>query len=197
MNRNIIIVLIVIVLIILGGLLVFSHNNIKSDTQINFLGNTSLKNGASVNFELVDAQGKALADKEISIRFESPQGTEKYSITTDSNGRGSLVINNESLGKYNLSVSFAGDDKYNSCSANETITITDETSQSNDYSSSYQTSSSYATTESSSSSSGLSYDEELNVNYDSNGRIVGGQNDGADYEYIKNNRPNIVDGSLE
>jgi len=35
------------------------------------------------------------------------------------------------------------------------------------------------------------------VNYDSNGRVVGGQNDGASYEDLKNNRPNIQDGNLE
>ncbi len=195
MNKNIIIALIVIVLIILGGLLVFSHNSIKYDTQIKFLGNNSLKNGDSVSFELVDAQGNALAGQDISITFESPQGTEKYTIKTDDQGKGKLVIQNETPGNYNITVSFNGDDKYNGCSADERITIIEDYQQSGDYTSSYQTSSSYSSD--SSSSSGLSYDSELNVNYDSDGRIVGGQNDGMDYEYIKNNQPNVVDGNLE
>jgi hypothetical protein len=195
MNKNIIIALIVIVLIILGGLLVFSQNNIKTDTQIKFLGNTSLKNGQSVSFELIDAQGNALAGKELNIVFESPNGTEKFTIETDSEGRGSLVINNESSGTYNITVSFDGADKYNACSANETITLIDDALQGTNYSNTYQSSSSYSTT--ASSSSGLNYDDDLNVKYDSNGKVVGGQNDGADYEDLKNNRPNVVDGNLE
>jgi hypothetical protein len=43
----------------------------------------------------------------------------------------------------------------------------------------------------------VNYDSELNVNYDSNGRVVGGQNDGASYESLKNNQPEVdEDGNL-
>ena len=195
MNRNIIIVLIIIFLVILGGLLVFSQNTAKSDTQITFSGNTSLKNGDSINFTLKDAQGNALANQNISILFEGNGNVEKYSIITDSQGKGSLVINDESSGNYTISVSFAGDDKYNSCSATQKITIGEESTANTDYSSS--NSASYSTgdssySSSSSSSSNVNYDSELNVNYDSNGRVVGGQNDGASYEELKNNQP-VVD----
>lgn len=203
MNKNILIALIIIVLIILGGLMVFSHNNVKSDTQIKFLGNNTIKSGDSVNFELTDAQGKALSGKDVSIKFESPHGTEKYTIKTDSQGRGSLVVKNETAGQYNITVSFNGDDKYNSCSADKTINLIEGTSQNANNTASYQNSGSNTASDSSSSasssssSSGLSYDSELNVNYDSDGVIVGGQNDGLSYDYIKNNRPNVVDGNLE
>ena len=199
MNRNIIIVLIIIVLVILGGLLVFSQNTAKSDTQITFSGNTSLKNGDSINFTLKDAQGNAIANQNISILFEGNGNVEKYSIITDSQGKGSLVINDEGSGNYTISVSFAGDDKYNSCSATQKITVGEENTANNDYSSS--NSASYSTSDSSysssSSSSNVNYDSELNVNYDSNGRVVGGQNDGASYESLKNNQPVVdEDGNL-
>ncbi len=199
MNRNIIIVLIIIVLVILGGLVVFSQNTAKSDTQITFSGNTSLKNGDSINFTLKDAQGNAIANQNISILFEGNGNVEKYSIITDSQGKGSLVINDEGSGNYTISVSFAGDDKYNSCSATQKITVGEENTANNDYSSS--NSASYSTSDSSysssSSSSNVNYDSELNVNYDSNGRVVGGQNDGASYESLKNNQPVVdEDGNL-
>jgi hypothetical protein len=43
----------------------------------------------------------------------------------------------------------------------------------------------------------VNYDSELNVNYDSNGRVVGGQSDGASYEELKNNQPQVdEDGNL-
>ena len=202
MNRNIIIVLIVIVLIILGGLVAFSLNTAKEDTQITFLGNTSLKNGDSVDFILKDAKGNALANQNVTILFEGNGDVERYSVITDNQGRGSLVLNDEDSGNYTITVSFAENDKYNGCSATQKITLGEESQTTSDYSASSYDSSSYSTSTSSSSSSSsgseLTYDSELNVNYDSNGRVVGGQNDGASYEDIKNNHPQIgEDGGLE
>ncbi len=202
MNKNIIIVLIVIFLIILGGLLVFSQNTAKLDTQITFSGNISLKNGDSIDFVLKDAQGNVIANQNISILFDGNGNVQKYSIITDSQGKGSLVLNNENSGNYTITVSFKGDEKYNGCSATQKITIGEEIHENSDYStsSSNYNSSSQTTNDRSysSSSSELNYDSDLNVNYDSNGKIVGGQNDGASYEYIKNNKPQISeDGGLE
>ena len=202
MNRNIIIVLIVIVLIILGGLVAFSLNTAKADTQITFSSNTSLKNGDSVDFVLTDAQGNAIANQNVTILFEGNGDVERYSVITDNQGRGSLVLNDEDSGNYTITVSFAENDKYNGCSATQKITLGDVSQPTSDYSASSYDSSSYSTDTSSSSSSSsgseLTYDSELNVNYDSNGRVVGGQNDGASYEDIKNNHPQIgEDGGLE
>ncbi len=202
MNRNIIIVLIVIVLIILGGLVAFSLNTAKADTQITFSSNTSLKNGDSVDFVLTDAQGNAIANQNVTILFEGNGDVERYSVITDNQGRGSLVLNDEDSGNYTITVSFAENEKYNGCSATQKITLGEESQTASDYSASSYDSSSYSTSTSSSSSSSsgseLTYDSELNVNYDSNGRVVGGQNDGASYEDIKNNHPQIgEDGGLE
>ena len=202
MNRNIIIVLIVIVLIILGGLVAFSLNTAKADTQITFSSNTSLKNGDSVDFVLTDAQGNAIANQNVTILFEGNGDVERYSIITDDQGRGSLVLNDEDSGNYTITVSFAENEKYNGCSATQKITLGEVSQPTSDYSASSYDSSSYSTSISSSSSSSsgseLTYDSELNVNYDSNGRVVGGQNDGASYEDIKNNHPQIgEDGGLE
>lgn len=204
MNRKILIILIVIVLIVLAGIISYSQLYVKSDTQINFLSNSSLKNGDSVQFELIDAQGNPLVNQEISILFETPNGTESYSVVTNDAGKGSLLLNDEDSGVYNITVGYAGDKDHNNCSATQSITIGDPTQQNTNSTSNYDGStanyqsadSSYATT-SSSSSSGLSYDSDLNVQYDSNGRIVGGQNDGADYNYVKNNPQSVVDGNLE
>lgn len=204
MNRKILIILIVVVLIVLAGIISYSQLYVKSDTQINFLSNSTLKNGDSVQFELIDAQGNHLVNQEISISFETPNGTESYSVVTNDAGKGSLLLNDEDSGVYNITVSYAGDKDHNNCSARQSITIGDSTQQNTNSTANYDSSaanyqsadSSYATT-SSSYSSGLSYDSDLNVQYDSNGRIVGGQNDGADYNYVKNNQPTIRDGNLE
>ena len=185
LNKKIIIALIIIVLIVLGGLIVFS-SGIKSDTQINFLSNNSLKNGDQVQFELKDAQGNALANQAISIIFEGNGEKQNFSITTDSQGKGGLLLSEQADGNYTITVSYGGDDKHNGCSANQTIKISGETSDSLSQN-----------VQSSTASTNMNYDEELNDYYDSNGKIVGGQNDGADYNYIKNHPPTIVNGSLE
>ncbi|WP_407376774.1 hypothetical protein [Methanobrevibacter sp.] len=205
MNRKIIIALIVIVLIVLVGLVSFSQG-IKVDTQINFLSNTSLQNGDSVEFELVDAQGNKLSDQQIDIKFETSEGVQNFTIKTDSQGKGSLVLNDQNDGNYTITVTYAGDNDHNNCSAREIITIGDVTSatasDAGGQTSSYTSDSSAAqTTDSSSSaqssSSDLSYDSDLNVYYDSNGVIHGGQNDGANYNDVKNNPQQVdEDGSL-
>lgn len=201
MNRNIIIALIVIFLIILAGIIVFAQTNVKTDTKINFLSNASLKNGESVEFQLLDSQGKPLTNQNVNISFGHNGKIEHYSITTDQEGKGALRINNEESGNYSVNVNYGGDGKHNPCSASQNIKIGDEpvengsSSTSSSGNAGNQSSSASTTSDSSSqSSSSLHYDSELNVKYDSNGKVVGGQNDGANYEDIKNNRPQIDEG---
>ena len=182
MNRKIIIALIIIVLIVLGGLIVFS-SGIKSDAKINFLSNTSLKNGDQVEFELIDAQGDVLPNQNITITFEGNGQKQSFTITTDSQGRGGLLLNEEASGNYSISLSYDGDGKHNGCSAHQAITIKEDIAES-----SYSETDSYY-----SSSSSSNYEQTSN----SNGVIEGGQNDGLDSEYINTHKPNIVNGSLE
>lgn len=183
MKRKIIIALIIIVLIILAGLISFS-TGVKSDTQITFLNNASLENGDQVEFELKDAQGNVLADQEVSITFEGNGEKQNFTITTDSQGRGALVLNDEEDGNYTITVNYDGDEKHNGCSANQLITIGDASKSSDSSQSTSYTSYSQKTTDNGQSSN-------------SNNVIQGGQNDGLDADYINNNQPTIVNGSLE
>lgn len=190
MYRKILITLIIIVLVVLGAMIVLSNGNSNTDTQINFLSNKTLKNGDSIEFQLKDSQGNALANQNLKIKYTSSTGeSQNFTITTDSQGKGSLVLNEQENGNYTIIVTYDGDNNYKGCSASQTITIGDESAQSND--STQSTSQSTGSTASSSSqasssSSDLKYDSELNVYYDSNGIVRGGQSDGASYDYIKN-----------
>ena len=184
MSRKIIIALIVIVLIVLAGLLVFS-SGIKTDTQITFLSNNTLKNGDEVQFELVDAQGNVLANQNIYITFEGNGEKQNFTITTDSQGRGGLLLNEQADGNYSINVSYAGDDKHNGCNASQMIKIGEGTPEIT------------ISDSTGNSSSTLNTGDEQTETSNSNGVIEGGQNDGLDYDYINNNKPNIVNGSLE
>lgn len=194
MNRKIIVALIIIVLIILGGLIVFSQNNIKMDTQINFLSNTSLENGDSVEFELIDAQGNPIENQNITIAFQTSEGIENYSIITDSQGRGSLVLNDQGSGSYNITLNYGGDDRHNGCSAKQSITIgyEEESDTSGDYTDYSYSTTSYDSSNDYSSSSDVSYDTSSETTYDSSQ---------SDSEYqagqSSDSVPDTSDGNLE
>lgn len=195
MNKKIIIAILIIILIAIVGIFAFGNTS-KADTQINFLNGTAFKNGESIEFQLNDANGNPLANQEVTITFGANGNSQNYTVVTDSEGKGALLLNDEELGEYNITVTYAGDDGHNGCVASQTITITDEdtpSDSSNDSESSAPSQDSNNTQSSDPSQSDLNYDSDLNVHYDSNGKIVGGQNDGMDYDDLKNNPPQVDD----
>ena len=121
MNKNIIIVILVVLIIALGAFFVLGQNN-KVNTEIKIINNETFQNGEQLQIELKDAQGKAVSGQMLNISFNN----QKYSITTDQNGKVYLNFNGLSAGKYDVEANYSGNDKYNGCSAKESITITDE-----------------------------------------------------------------------
>lgn len=195
MDRKIIIALIIIAIIVLVGLISFS-SAIKTDTQIDFLTGSSLKNGDQIQFELKDAQGNALSNQKIIITFGSKYGKQNFTITTDDQGKGRLILQNETSGNYSISVNYEGDIKHNGCTANKNITIKDENSESSN-NSDYETSTQSTSDSSYSYTSDSSSNSESNEGSDSNGVIESGQNKGVDSEYLKTHQQRVVDGNLE
>ncbi len=198
-NNNIIIIALIVIVLIVLGVFVFTHlpsasHDGKMNTQIDFLSQSTLKNGEAVQFLLKDEQNNALGTQNITITFVENGVNQTYSVITDNEGKASLVLNNENPGSYDVIVSYNGTAKYNGCSAKQTITIeegTAETTESSDSSSSPVQSNSSAGTamyngNSSSSSAELYYDSQYNFYYDQNGIIRGGQNDGYSADYIRN-----------
>lgn len=195
MYKKILIVLIIIVLLVLGGLIAFTNSNGNeiSDTRINFLGNKTLKNGDSIEFELTDLKGNSIANQDLKITFAPSEGeAQNFTITTDSQGKGALVVNEQADGNYTVTVTYAGSENYKGCSASQTFKIGEANTE--------HTNSTYTASQSSGQSSGsssdLSYDSELNVHYDSNGIIRGGQNDGVSYQEAKNGPKVDEEGNL-
>ena len=204
MNKNIIIAILIIIIIAVVGAFVFSQQQHAPDgkinTQINFLSQTTLKNGDQVQFELKDAQGAVIAGQTVTISYDDGSGNvQNYTVNTDQNGKGYLTISGEDAGKYTVTVSFAGNSKYNACTAKQTITIEDGTSDAEETVSQNSTANTvmYNNNSGSSSSSGNSsgsssqsyYDANLNVYYDSNGKVIGGQDPGASIYELRTLEP--------
>lgn len=200
MNRNhVIIAAIILVLVVLVGIFAFVQPHTsqggKENTQITFLSKENLKNGEAVEFELKDGQNP-IAGQNITIKFVEDGENQTYSIITDNNGKGALVLNDEAPGSYDVTVSYNGTARYNGCSATQKITIEEGTAETSDSSSTESSTSEPTQTNSSagtslyngnSSSQGqLYYDSQYNFYYDNNGIIRGGQNDGYSADYIRN-----------
>ena len=178
MNKNIIIAILIVIIIAAAAVFMFGQNS-KLDTQINFLSGNSLANGDQLEFELKDAQGNPIANQIVNLTF----GDEKYSLVTDENGKGQLVISEENAGKYDVSVDYGGDDKHNGCSEKTTVTITDDSS--GDSSSNTTSTNSSSTVSSNKGKSNLNYDAKSGLYYDNSGKVKGGQADGMSIDDIR------------
>jgi hypothetical protein len=212
MNKNIIIAILIVIIIAAVGAFVFSHQQAnttdgKINTQLNFLSQTTLKNGDQVQFELKDAQGALIAGQTVAISYDDGSGDiQKYSINTDQNGKGFLTISGEDAGDYVVTVDYNGSDKYNGCSAKQTITVEDGSSDAEETISEnatantvmYNNGTSSSSSDSSTGSddtptsgygdkafSNLYYDNELGVYYDDFGTIHGGDMDGNEIGLLR------------
>lgn len=166
MNKNIIIAILVVVIIALAAFFVLGQSNGKMDTEINIINNETFQNGEIVQFELKDSQGNALSGQTVNITFNN----EKYTVTTDQNGKGYLTISDMASGKYDLEVSYAGDDKYNGCDSKDTITVDAESAA--DQPTQQTNSDATAVPGQSSPHPGCTYIAKLGVWVDANGIIV-------------------------
>lgn len=198
MNKNIIIAILVVIIIAAVAAFVFTHPATTTDgklnTQINFLSENTLKNGDQIQFELKDAKGNAVTGQIVNITYNN----EKYSVVTDNSGKAFLTIAGEDPGKYDVTVDYNGTDKYNGCTAKTTVTVEEGTSTTAANSTANSTASTAAYNNATSTGSGQQstssqsyYDAELNEYYDSNGKIIGGQNAGASIYDVRNNPPVI------
>lgn len=162
----------------------------KTNTEIKMLSEKTLKNGDALQFQLKDAQGKAIASQKVNISFEANGKLENYSVITDKDGKFYLVLKNEELGDHKVIVNYHGNDKYNPSKLEETIKIVEGESntQKTDANSTASTIRYDNTTTNNSTNGGsdeiLYYDAQYNFYYNQWGIIVGGQNDGADAEEI-------------
>lgn len=202
MNKNVIIAILIIIIVAVVGLSIFGSGfgNGKTNTQINFLNEATLQNGDQIQIELKDAQGNALANEIVNFSYQANGVEEKYSVITNAEGKAYLALSNEEAGDHQVTVSYGGNDKYNPCSATQTIKITEgeSTSAATDTNSTASTIAYDNSSSSSGSGSGqYYYDKNTGNTYDSNGVIVNGQNEGMNINEEKNLQPGIDEnGSL-
>ena len=186
MNKNLIIAILVVIIIACAAVFMFGQSSGKLETQINFLSDDNLQNGEQVQLQLNDSKGNALSGQSVNITFND----EKYSITTDQDGKCYLTLSDEDVGSYDIVADYSGNDKYDGCTAKVTITVTDdeaddEVEQTDDDSTanSYTNGTSDNNTD---TDDGLTWNDEYGVWVDADGIVRSGQGDGMTLEdYIE------------
>ena len=119
----IILALIVIIAALLVGMVAMMPNMSKQDTNLKFKSNSTLTEGDSLKVKLTDDNGTAIANQTVNITITDKDGSSDYhSVVTNENGTGKLKLD-KNAGKYNVTISYGGNDKYNGCNATKKITI--------------------------------------------------------------------------
>ncbi len=125
-NKIIIVALIVIIIVLLGAIFAMMPNMFKQDTKLKFKGNSTLNQGDYLKIKLTDDNGTAIANQTINITItDENEGSDYHSVITNDNGNAAIQVEKDP-GKYKVTVTYGGNDKYNGCSATKTITVEEE-----------------------------------------------------------------------
>lgn len=143
-NKIIIIALIAIIAALLVGMVVIAPNMAKKDTTLTFKSNSTINHGDSIKIKLTDSNGNAIAGQTVNVTVkDDDKASSYYSVETNDNGVGTLKLDKDA-GKYDITVNYAGNDKYKSCNATKKITIKEEEAAETQSSSQSSTPSAYA-----------------------------------------------------
>lgn len=101
---SVIIVIAVIAIIAFGYISANSHI-----TKVDILSNSTLKNGDSVVIQLNDKYGNVYPKENIDVKILDDSGwANKYSVTTDSNGKASIKLTALDNGNYTIHTNYNG-----------------------------------------------------------------------------------------
>ena len=128
-NKIIICVLVAIVIVLLVALVAIIPHASKQNTNLTFENGQELNEGDSIQIKLTDSNGTAIANQTVNVTITDENRTSDYhSIVTDENGVGTLKFD-KGAGEYNVTISYGGNDGYNSCNANQKITIKEKVAE--------------------------------------------------------------------
>lgn len=203
MNRNLILAIVIIVIAIIGvsvAMTSMPSENSQKDCQLTITSDSSLYEGGNLTVKLSDMNGNGISNQTVNITITAQDGTaDNNAVVTDSSGIGVLELDN-AAGNYTIKCSYAGNENYKASSASQNLEIKQKAANATSQQSTQDNSSSSSS--SSSSSNGITYDEKLNVYYDSNGIIVDPDGEhpmeaGKSYSDLVERQERFAKGELE
>ena len=129
-NKMIILALIIVIAALLVGMAAMMMPNMgKQDTKLKFKSNSTLTKGDSLKIKLTDANGTAIANQTVNVTIKDKDGVSDYhSVETNKNGVGTLKMDKD-VGKYNVTIIYGGNNKYNGCNVTKKITVEEKVAE--------------------------------------------------------------------
>lgn len=127
--KIIICVLVVIVIVLLVAVVAIIPHENKQNTNLIFVNGQEFNEGDSIQIKLADANGTVLGNQTVNVTItDGNKASYYYSVVTNDNGIGTLKLD-KGAGEYNVTISYSGNNGYNSCNATQKITIKEKATQ--------------------------------------------------------------------
>lgn len=144
-NKNLIIVVLVIIVILAAaiGITVLHPFDTKEPSKVKITSNKTLVEGSALTFKLTDLNKTPISDEIVNITVTDSKGKVVFDnvVKTDSKGKAKVDLDLKK-GKYNVTVSFGGNNNYTSSNATQKLTVKEKNVESEPASQSNQAQSS-------------------------------------------------------
>lgn len=128
-NKQIIIILVAIIIILAAaiGFMFFNPIDAKNPTKIKITSDKSLNEGDKLSVKLTDLNGTGISKEVVNVTVTDKKGKVVVDqvIKTDSKGKASLDLDLKK-GKYDVNVTFEGNENYTANSTSQKLTIKEE-----------------------------------------------------------------------
>ena len=125
-NKNIIIILVVIIVILAAaiGFTVLKPMHAKELTKIKITSNKTLNEGDNLSVKLTDLNKTPLSKENVNITVKNDKGKVVANKTVKTNDKGNAKMDlNLKKGKYEVSVSYGGNENYTGNNTTQELTI--------------------------------------------------------------------------
>ena len=128
-NKNIIIMLVVIIAIlaIVVGVMFTQSIHAKEPTKVKITSNKTLYEGKDLTIKLTDLNKTALSKEKVNITIKNSKGKVVANKTVKTNDKGNAKLDlNLKKGKYDVVVSYGGNENYTGNNTTQKLTIKEE-----------------------------------------------------------------------
>ena len=128
-NRNIIIILLVIIVILLAaiGFTLLNPMHAKEPTEFNIISDNEQTEGGKLSLQLTDLNKTPISNAIVNVTVTNSKGKVVVDdvVKTNSMGNANMDLNLKK-GKYNVTISFRGNDNFTGTNATQKLTIKEE-----------------------------------------------------------------------
>lgn len=131
-NKKIIIILmaVIVILAIVAGIM-FLQSTAKEPTKVVITSDKSQYEDGKLSIQLTDLNKTAISKEKVNITITNKKGKIVVNETVETNSKGKADLDLDlKKGKYNVTVTFGGNEKYAENNTSQKLTITEETQES-------------------------------------------------------------------